>query len=159
MAWVAGMYTLQLFQILIPEQWVLAAQVLIGAAYIVFFALMNMLSTKAGKAFQSLVTVVKLLPLAVIAFAGLFLGDSSAQTFQSLTSFSFSNLGWLAAIVPMAFAYDGWIVATTLGQEVRNPQKTMRLALVLGPLIILAIYVLYFLGIVGLLGVDAVLTE
>lgn len=63
------------------------------------------------------------------------------------------------AIVPMAYAYDGWIVATSLGNQVRNPQTTMRKALIVGPLIVLAVYLLYYLGMVNLLGVEQILLD
>lgn len=59
----------------------------------------------------------------------------------------------------MAFAYDGWIIATTLGNKVKNAKKAMPLALTIAPLIILGIYLSYFLGIINLLGVEKVLAE
>lgn len=59
----------------------------------------------------------------------------------------------------MAFAYDGWIVATTLGNKIKNSKKNLPLALTIAPLLILAVYLLYFLGIIELLGVETVLAE
>lgn len=63
------------------------------------------------------------------------------------------------AIVPMAYAYDGRIVATSLGNQVKNSQTTMRKALIIGPLLVLAVYLLYYLGMVNLLGVDQILLD
>lgn len=100
-----------------------------------------------------------MIPLFGIAIAGLIWGETNSL--KSLTSFSFSQEGWswISAIVPMAFAYDGWIIATTLGNKVKNAKKAMPLALTIAPLIILGIYLSYFLGIINLLGVEKVLDE
>lgn len=59
----------------------------------------------------------------------------------------------------MAFAYDGWIVATTLGNKIKNSKRNLPLALTIAPLIILVVYLLYFWGIIQLLGVEKVLAE
>ena len=47
------------------------------------------------------------------------------------------------------FAYEGWIVATSINAELKNPKKNLPLALVFGSLIVVAAYVFYFIGVAG----------
>ena len=57
----------------------------------------------------------------------------------------------------MAFSYDGWTIATNITHEVKNPKRTMPLALTIGPLVVLAIYLTYFSGLVSIAGSEYIL--
>ena len=58
-----------------------------------------------------------------------------------------SGTGWISALGPIAYSFDGWIVTTSISHELKDAKKNMPKALMLGPLIVLSIYVLYFIGI------------
>lgn len=159
-AWVTGIYTLELFPLDLAEQWILPTQILIGLAYMLLLWLLNIISLRAGAIFQSSVMIIKLIPLILIALVGLARWNPDVTLTDAIVSGpTVSGRTWLMAIVPMAYAYDGWIVATSLGNQVRNPQTTMRKALIVGPLIVLAVYLLYYLGMVNLLGVEQILLD
>ena len=53
---------------------------------------------------------------------------------------------FLTAIGPISFIFDGWTVSTTTS-EIKNPKKTLPLALTISPIIILFVYLAYFIGI------------
>ena len=57
--------------------------------------------------------------------------------------------GLFAAIVATVFAYEGWIVATSINAELKNPKKNLPIALIVGSLIVVAAYVLYYIGVAG----------
>ena len=57
--------------------------------------------------------------------------------------------GLFAGIVATVFAYEGWIVATSINAELKNPKKNLPIALVVGAFIVAAAYVLYFVGVAG----------
>lgn len=57
----------------------------------------------------------------------------------------------------MAFSYDGRIVSTAIAPELKDAKKTLPVALVVAPLVILAIYVGYFIGVTSFLGPDTVM--
>jgi len=57
--------------------------------------------------------------------------------------------GLFAAIVATIFAYEGWIVATSINAELKNPKKNLPLALVFGSIIVVIAYVLYYVGVAG----------
>jgi len=56
-----------------------------------------------------------------------------------------------------AFAYEGWIIATTINAELKDTKKTLPRALVAGTLAIMLIYMLYYLGLSGVLSNERIL--
>lgn len=154
-AWVCGVYTCMLFEI--PDT--LENQILIGVFYLILMHGINFFSTKLGGYLQNVATLIKLVPLLGIPLLGLFwYGDSVGINTSSLSSqIASPGLGWLAAIAPMAFSYDGWIISTSITNEVKNPNRTMPIALTIGPLIVMVIYIAYFLGIVNIAGPEYIL--
>jgi len=152
-AWVAGIYTCILFGIGNAGN-ALEMQILIGFAYLVVFYVINIFSITVGGYFQNVSTVVKLIPLLGVAIVSIFWSAPNPIVPEGIKIVSQSNvgIGWLAALAPIAFSYDGWIVATSITNEVKNPKKNMTLALIFGPIIVLGVYLLYFLGLNKMLG-------
>ncbi len=156
-AWVTGIYISQLFGLEIT----LERTTLIGVGCLTVLFITNTLSAKAGGYFQNAAMVIKIIPLLIIALAGLFLGHPTSLIAEGVTDFSQAKAagGWLAAFAPIAFSFDGWIVATTICHEIKNSKRNLPLALTISPLVILLAYVLYFVGITALLGPDKVLEQ
>lgn len=138
-SWVIGIYTCMLFGL----DGTLETQILIGALGMALLFAVNTLWARFGGLVQGATTVLKLLPLFLFAVCGLLFGNPAelhapAQTLHSA--------GWLAAIAPVAFAFDGWIVSTSIAHEIKNSRRNLPLALVVAPVFILLSYVLYFVG-------------
>ena len=151
-AWVIGIY----IDILFHLQATLEFQVLIGFGFIIICFLYNVFLPRFGAIFQDISTFVKMLPLFLLGILGIVYGDpiqGLAETSQS----AILSTGWLMALGPIAYSYDGWIVATSLSHEVKNAKQTMPKALTIAPLLILTIYTLYFVGISSYVGVDQVI--
>ena len=51
-------------------------------------------------------------------------------------------MGFFAALVGALWAYDGWNNVTMVASEVRKPQRNLPLALIVGTLAVIAIYLL-----------------
>ena len=111
-----------------------------------------MLSVRLGGLFQNAATIIKLIPLFIIAVCGMIFGD--VNTAASAASESAKSAGWLLAVAPIAFAYDGWVVSTSIAHEIKNSKRNLPIALVVGPVFILAVYIIYFIGICALVGPD-----
>jgi APA family basic amino acid/polyamine antiporter len=56
--------------------------------------------------------------------------------------------------VATAFAYEGWIVATSINTELREAKKNLPRALMIGGIIIVLIYALYYVGLAGALNTE-----
>lgn len=145
-AGIAGTYFAMLFGIEYTSELMLITIIIVVS----FMFLMNIISVKLGGYFQNAATIIKLIPIIIVAFAGIFFGDSSVA-FESIQKNS-SSLGWLAAVAPIAFAYDGWVVSTSIAHEIKNSERNLPIALVVAPIFILIAYILYFIGISILVG-------
>ncbi|MPQ43618.1 APC family permease [Clostridium tarantellae] len=150
-SWVTGIYTCILFGL----KGTLELQIIIGFSVMAFLFLVNILSAKLGGYFQNTATIIKLIPLILIALIGLLFGDVSSISVTDVTQME--SVGWITAIAPIAFSFDGWIVASSIGHEMKNPKKDLPKALVLAPIFILIVYVLYFIGISIYVGPETVM--
>lgn len=151
-AYVAGIYICLLFGI----NGSFDLQVLIGLGVILILFAVNTISAKVGGVLQSSSTIIKLIPLILIAIVGIIYGNPSMEALTT-NSAGLSSAGWLAAIAPIAFSFDGWIVATTIGDEVKDSKRNLPRALVVAPIFILLMYIVYFVGISVLVGPEKIM--
>ena len=154
-AWVVGIYGSILFGI----DSTLEIQVIIGAISITLLFILNILSYRLGGYLQSSSTIIKMIPLILIAATGLIFGNPAPVLKESINMASNVGLGWISAIGPIAYSFDGWIISTSIGHEVKNSKRNLPLALIISPLIILTIYVLYFVGISTFLGAESIMSS
>lgn len=151
LAWVSARYLGVLFgwSMVGPEVMALAGFFLI-ASYT-----MNALSPKLAGKFQIGATVIKLIPITLMAIVGTVVGLAKGTLTNNFTTVvseavgGTASSGLFAAIVATVFAYEGWIVATSINAELKNPKKNLPLALIIGSLIVVSAYVLYFIGVAG----------
>lgn len=155
-SWVSGNYISTLLGI----ESTLEGEILLGLAVMIIIYAVNILSLRLGGYFQNLSTVIKLIPLLGIAIIGIFWNSPYPAVPEDIGLISLSNvgLGWIAALAPIAFSYDGWVVVTSITNEIRNPKRNMPLALVIGPLAVLGVYVLYFIGLNKILGPEYIMS-
>jgi len=125
---------------------------------------LNAFSPKLAGKFQVSATFIKLVPIALMAVAGTVFGSINGtlpRNFSTILTVPESGIGGglFAAVVATVFAYDGWIVATSINAELKNPKKNLPIALILGSLIVMAAYVLYYVGVAGGATTDVLMTE
>ena len=154
--WATAIYTFMLLGV----ESTLLMQVGLGLLYNLFFVIINTMSKGLGGFIQRFATVIKLTPLLLIAIYGIFIAKPLDPSVLSNSTFlvEFSKYGWLTALVPLAYSYDGWTVALTIAPEVINQKKNMTRALILSPLIILSVYLVYIYGIANILGVQQIIS-
>ncbi len=168
LAWLSARYTCVLIgfenPVTGPECMAIAGLFLAGG-----YALNALSPILAGK-FQVSGTVIKLIPLCLMAVVGTVLGLKNgllADNFNGVsaavdgvaisTGFDFGGL--LMAVVALAFAYEGWIIATSINAELKDSKKNLPIALMVGGAIVVAVYVLYYLGICGAIPVTELLAS
>ncbi len=128
--------------------------VVIGSfIYVICICIFNFIAPKIAGHFQVSTTVIKLIPLSIMALFGVFYGllakeGMLVENFTNVTLFTGSN-GFMGALCGTCFAYEGWIVATTISKELNEPKKNLSKALVIGTLIVLGIYIAYYIGLAG----------
>jgi len=115
---------------------------------------LNALSPKLAGKFQTSTTVIKLIPLLLMGVIGIIYGLNHGMLQTNLTTTvvpaaELSTNPLFAAVCATAFAYEGWIIATSINSEIKDSKKNLPKALILGGLIIIAVYILYFVGVAG----------
>ncbi len=159
LAWVSSNYTCALFGIQSDN-----VRLLITASYLTGSFLLNILSPKISGKFQVSTTVIKLIPLVIMAIGGTVAGLINGQTIENLTSATANTAdtvggtGFLGAIVAFAFAYEGWIIATCINAELHDAKKNLPRALVIGTFTVIVIYIAYFIGIAGVLSTEEIIS-
>ena len=149
LAWVSARYFGEIFGwgAADPQVMTLAALFLIGN-----YAL-NTFSPKMAGKFQVSATVIKLIPICLMAVLGVIVGSAKGTLPANFTTIIDPTKGGMAGlfggVVATVFAYEGWIVATSINAELKNPKKNLPIALVIGAFIVVAAYVLYFVGVAG----------
>lgn len=166
LAWVSARYFGELFgwSLTSSNVMVIAGFFLIGS-----YAL-NALAPKIAGKFQVSCTVIKLIPLLLMAVVGIIYGlIKTTVTYEVINGEvvkvgytqmqilieNFKNVGGTGAkvlfgsIVATAFAYEGWIVATSINAELKNAKRNLPIALFIGSLIIVGIYIAYYVGVAG----------
>jgi APA family basic amino acid/polyamine antiporter len=149
LAWLAGSITNSLLGFENNMTWPLAILFFIGT-YV-----LNILSPILAGKWQVSATGIKLIPLVLIAVVGLIFGLLNGTTIESFRSPAnvvvTSGTGLAAAVAVTAFAYDGWITALAITQELKDPKKNLSKALLGGALIIVFCYILFFIGLSGVI--------
>lgn len=149
LAWVSARY----FGFIFGWSLVSAEVLALAGFFLIASYTMNALSPKLAGKFQVSATVIKLIPICLMAVVGTVVGFTNGtlpQNFAGVTeAVGGSGGGLFAAVVATVFAYEGWIVTTSINAELKNPKKNLPIALVVGAAIVVAAYVLYYIGVAG----------
>lgn len=98
----------------------------------------NLVGVKLASVVQNVSMVAKLVPVAIILIAALFIGHVSPDlSFASASTYAAENntsvFSMIAlAVVASLWAYEGWTNLNTVAEEMRNPRKNLPLALIIG---------------------------
>lgn len=156
LAWVSANYTCSLFNVSNAN-----VRLVLTASYLLASFVLNIISPKISGKFQVSTTVIKLIPLAAMAIVGTVIGLINGQTVENLTNetvaMTTNGGSFFGAIVAFAFAYEGWIIATSINAELHDAKKNLPKALVIGTLIVITVYVTYFVGIASVLSVEEIM--
>lgn len=149
-AFVMAVYAVQLLPAAAREIPSIAAY--LAATAILLLASINAIGLKAGKATQNALTVCKLVGLLLIVIVG-FTATPPEEVVHAPLALS----GSLSlALIQIMFAFGGWADMSFVSAEVRQPEKNIFRALLLGTGVVVAIYLLIngaFLHSLGLVGV------
>ena len=166
LAWVSARYTMvAIFGVSSssPQALYSAECITIAAFYLVLVYFINTIAPKIAGKIQVSTTIIKLVPLAFIAIVGTAIGLVNGTLTTNFTHVAEAvtpkNGGLFAAICCTAFAYEGWIIATSINAEIKDSKKNLPRALFIGSIIVVATYVLYYVGILGLTDSSVLITQ
>ncbi|MEO8294154.1 MAG: amino acid permease [Gemmatimonadota bacterium] len=114
----------------------------IAALAIVLVGLFNYVGVNYAKVVMNFITIAKygaLFLLGVLAFS---IGDGNAGNFTPLFPTGVNLSLMASALIPVMWTYDGWADLSFMGGEVKNPGRTLPLALIIGTSMIVVVYLL-----------------
>ncbi|HEV8264971.1 MAG TPA: amino acid permease, partial [Gemmatimonadales bacterium] len=118
------------------------AEQLLGALYIVLVGVVNYFGIHRGAILQNLSTILKVGALTLLVVLGVALGRSTGMpeggVFAQRAAVGLSP--FLLAMVAILWAYDGWADLAFVGGEVRDPQRTLPRALLIGTGTVVVLY-------------------
>ncbi len=125
----------------------------VGAASIVVLTLLNLRGLRMGAFTQNVLTLIKIGTLVAIALFALLLPGGNVGNLEPFWPADPTlALAVGPALVAVLWAYDGWIEATYVGSEIRDPGRNLPRSIVLSTLIVTGVYLavnaafLYLLG-------------
>ena len=119
------------------------AEQLLGAGYILLVGTVNYFGIHRGAILQNVSTVFKVGALALLVVLGFALGSRSAALPEGGIFAQRAAVGlspFLLAMVAILWAYDGWADLAFVGGEVRDPQRNLPRALLLGTAAVVVLY-------------------
>lgn len=130
---------------------------LLTLLFLVLTYTVNALSPKIAGYFQVSCTIIKLIPLLMVMIGGVLYGllhsdGMLVENFRSVAEVAKTDMKTnplFAAVVTTTFAYEGWIIATSINAELKNAKRNLPIALLVGGVIIAVIYVTYYIGVAG----------
>lgn len=177
LAWLSARYTLEFitsvcptFPMLIPAAeggCVIGPECMaLTLFYLVMSYAINSLSPKLAGKLQTSTTVIKFIPLTLMAVVGIIVG-LTADGKQLLQNFAVEGAAadgsggesLLTAVCATAFAYEGWIITTSINAELKDSKKNLPRALILGSVVVASIYILYYLGVAGGASVESLINS
>ena len=117
---------------------VLSPNAIIAIATIVALSLVHFHGS--GRFVHNFLAGLKVSTLCIFIAIGLALGTGSFGHLGGSHTVPQPATGWLQALIPIMFTYSGWNAAAYVAEEIRNPGRNVPLALGLGTLAIVVIY-------------------
>lgn len=123
LAWVSARYTC----VLLGWDITGGSCMTIACFYLILSYAINTLSPILAGKLQVTTTVIKLIPLVIMAVVGTIIGLVNGMMVENFTNVvqvgSGTGGGLFSSIVAVAFAYEGWIIATSINSELRDSKK------------------------------------
>ena len=140
-----------------------AGTVALGAVLVAAITGLALRGAKAGALFQNACMLLKLAAIAVLALGGLLFFESTgaAPPVETAAVTAQGSLveGMINAALPVLFSFGGWQMLTYLAPEVRDPERTLPLAITIGIVGVVATYLLLNASYLRVLGIDGLAAD
>lgn len=120
-----------------------AVEPYVAIALILAMTALHAVDTLLGGRVQTAFTIGKVALIAVFVLAGVLVGDGSWGNFASRQGGLENVLSkdFAVSLMYVSFAYSGWNAAAYIAGDIREPQRTLPRALLLGTGLVMALYV------------------
>jgi amino acid transporter len=118
----------------------LHAEQLLAAGYVAVVAAVNYRGIHRGALLQNLSTAFKVAALLALIVLGFLLGGGVSAAGGAAAPVRVGLSPVLLALVSILWAYDGWADLAFVGGEVRDPQRNLPRALLIGTVVVVVLY-------------------
>ena len=125
---------------------------MLAALSVVVLTIVNILGVKMGTITQNVLTIAKVLGLAVLMIVGLGWGGNASPV--AVAPAPGETIGFALALAFVLWAYSGWHEAAYVVAEAKNHTRNIPLALMTGTAVVTVIYVLVNVAMLYGLGFD-----
>lgn len=130
--------------LVVPIPWVpltVSRQALVALSVIALMSAIHVRGVGPGRIVGNVLAALKVSALVGFIAIGFSFGTGSAANLQASAG-TVAAGSWLLALVPVMFTYAGWNAAAYVAEEIRDPGRNVPLALGLGTIAVVAIYLL-----------------
>lgn len=127
----------------------------VAAALVLVFMAVHLRSVEAGGRFQTFITVVKILPFALLIGIGLFFMRGENFAAPPVAGASVGIMALLAAVSATTWSYDGMGAVCYMAGEIKDPKRVMPRALITSVVVVMTLYILLSTVAAGLLPISA----
>jgi APA family basic amino acid/polyamine antiporter len=120
---------------------VVSRQAIVALAAIALMSWIHVRGVGPGRWVGNILAALKVSSLLVFIALGFTIGAGSSAHLQEAAG-PVGGVAWLLALIPVMFTYSGWNAAAYLAEEVRHPGRNVPLALGLGTLGVIVMYLL-----------------
>lgn len=116
---------------------------LLACAIVAVFTVVNLVGIAQVAALQNVLTATKLLVVGGLLILGFTIGDGDWSHFSEMaTRTSSAPLAsqFAVSLVFVFYGYSGWNAAVYVAEEIRNPERTLPIAMALGTIFVAALY-------------------
>ncbi|HEV7673276.1 MAG TPA: amino acid permease, partial [Candidatus Angelobacter sp.] len=115
---------------------------LLAVAATILITALNYVGVRKAGNFQLVMTTLKIVMIGVIIAAGFSATTGSWSNFGTTFLGAKGGMaGFMAALVAALWAYDGWNDLNMVSGEIRNPERSIPLALIAGVAIVAVLYI------------------
>ena len=124
-----------------PVTLTLSPQSVVALAAIAGFSAVHVVGIGPGRIVQNVLAALKVLLLLVFVALGFTIGMGSPANFGGGAGMVAPS-SWVLALIPVMFSYSGWNAAAYVAGEIRDPGRNVPLALGIGTVTVVVLYLL-----------------
>ena len=124
-----------------PVTLTLSPQSVVALAAIAGFSAVHVVGIGPGRIVQNVLAALKVLLLLVFVAFGFTIGMGSPANFGGGAGMVAPS-NWVLALIPVMFSYSGWNAAAYVAGEIRDPGRNVPLALGIGTVTVVVLYLL-----------------
>ncbi|MEO7520779.1 MAG: amino acid permease, partial [Gemmatimonas sp.] len=134
---------------------------MLAISFIVILTALNIAGVRIGAVVGNVLTLLKLGAIAALIVAAMLLSPGNAPpapqvavALQPPSGVMATVYAMSAALVPVLFSFGGWQQTNAVAEELVDPERTLPRALIIGVVLVVAIYILVNVAYLRALGVS-----